>query len=199
MRFSIIIPAYNAEDRITKTLQSIKRQIYDRDRFEIIVVCDSCKDLTQGVAEAFGARTKAVEYHRDGLTRNEGIDMARGKYLLFLDDDDWWMHDMTLEVVDQALRASGEPDILACGFIWKHRGYFMAERSPGLLWPNVWSKVWKRSFVGDTRFSDEWSVSDLSFTQAMLAKNPRIVTCPFPLVYYNWMRPGSITEQEAMK
>lgn len=197
MRFSVIIPAHNAEDRIGKAIRSIKKQRYDKAEYEIIVVCDACEDLTQGVADACGARTKAVDYHRDGLTRNEGIEMAQGDYMLFLDDDDWWMHDMTLFVVDRMLREAEEPDVIAFAFICRDGGYIDPVMPNGALWPNVWSKVWKRSFVGDCRFSDEWSVSDLSFTRAVLEKKPRLSISPFPLVYYNYMRPGSITERAA--
>ena len=164
MRFSIIIPAHNAADRIAKPLRIIKNQLFEKSEYETIVICDSCKDLTEGVAMAYGARWKQVEYHRDGLTRNEGIDMAQGEYLLFLDDDDWWLSDMTLAIVDQMLKEAGEPDILACAFIWRHYGYAEARMQNGYFWPNVWSKVWKRSFVGDTRFSDVEMESDLGFT-----------------------------------
>ena len=194
MRFSVIIPAHNADDRIGKALRSVKKQRYDKTDFEIIVICDACEDLTQGVAEAYGARTRAVNYHRDGLARNEGIEMAQGEYLLFLDDDDWWMHDMTLTAVDQMLKATNEPDVMIFGSIWKDVGYVSARMEGGYIWPNVWSKVWKRSFVGETRFSGKYSVSDLDFTQAVLAKKPRLAESTFPLVYYNYMRPGSMTE-----
>ena len=45
-KFSIIVPAYNAEDRIRKTLQSIRSQEKVTD-YELIVICDSCKDNTE--------------------------------------------------------------------------------------------------------------------------------------------------------
>ena len=195
MRFSVIIPAHNADDRIGKALRSVKRQRYDKAEYELIVICDACKDLTQGVAEAYGARTKAVDYHRDGLARNDGIEMAQGEYLLFLDDDDWWMHDMTLTAVDQMLKATNEPDVMIFGSIWKDVGYVSSRMENGYIWPNVWSKLWRRDFIGDTRFSDEWSVSDLGFTQAMINKRPRLVTWDMPMYYYNYMREGSITER----
>ena len=87
MKFSIIIPAYNAADRIHKALESVKSQAFTD--YELIVVCDRCTDNTQQIAESYGARTLAVNYGRDGLTRNAGINMAQGEWLLFMDDDDW--------------------------------------------------------------------------------------------------------------
>lgn len=197
MRFSIIIPAHNAENRLHGLLSIITSQRYPREEYETIVICDSCKDKSEKVARKYGAITKSVEHHRDGLTRNEGIEMAHGDYLLFIDDDDWWLHDMTLAIVDNMLKANADPDVLACAFIWKDVGYVGAQMQNGAFWPNVWSKVWKRSFVGDSRFSDEWSVSDLAFTKAVFEKHPHIAVSSFPLVYYNYMRPGSITETDS--
>ena len=87
MRFSIIIPAHNEEKNIRKLLDSIKSQTFTD--YEVIVVCDSCEDATESIAKEYGARTLNVDYHTDGLTRNAGIDIAKGEWLLFIDADDW--------------------------------------------------------------------------------------------------------------
>ena len=55
MRFSVIIPAHNAAGHIRKALDSVRSQTF-RD-YELIVVCDSCTDDTQEIAEEYGART----------------------------------------------------------------------------------------------------------------------------------------------
>ena len=90
-------------------------------------------------------------------------------------------------------------DVMAFAFIWKGVGVTYPLRDGTQLWPNVWSKLWRRKFIGDTRFSDEWSVSDLGFTQAMINKRPRLVTWDMPMYYYNYMREGSITERDSHK
>ena len=95
MKFSIIIPAYNAEDRIRKVLDSVVQQTY-KD-YELIVVCDSCKDKTEEIAKEYGAKTFAVNFHNDGSSRNSGLDNAKGDWVLFLDDDDWWLHEFVLQ------------------------------------------------------------------------------------------------------
>ena len=191
MKFSVIIPAYNAEKHIRTALESIRKQQFDD--YELIVVCDSCEDRTEEIAKAYGARTARVEYHRDGLTRNKGLDMAKGDYILFMDDDDHWLHEYVLTMLNDYVSQVPDMDIIAFGFIWSGLGYARPLHDGNVLWPAVWNKCYKRSFIGETRFSDEWSVSDLGFTQTLLAKNPRLAVWDMPLYYYDYMRPGSIT------
>lgn len=185
MRFSIIIPAYNAEKHITRALKSIESQKF-KD-YELIVVCDSCKDRTEQIAKDYGAKTIAVDFGLDGLTRNVGIDNATGEWILFMDDDDWWMHDHVLADLDKRL---GDEDVLRFSFIWKGQGY--TKCGP---WIAVWNKCWRRSFIGDTRFSNVKWWSDVDFNRLMMEKNPKIVDWDEPLYYYNFMREGSISWQ----
>lgn len=184
MKFSIIIPAYNAEGHIRKALDSIYQQSY-KD-YELLVVCDSCRDNTETIAKEYGAKTFAVNFNRDGLTRNVGIDHAQGDWLLFMDDDDWWLHEYVLDLIAHRLRE--EMDILRFSFIWKYKGY-----TPCGDYYAVWNKCWKRSVVGDTRFSDRQYWSDVDFHKQMMAKNPNIVDWDMPIYYYNYMRKGSIS------
>lgn len=192
MRFSIIIPAHNAADHIFRALDSVKGQTFTD--YELIVVCDSCYDFTEDIAKGCGAITVRTDYHRDGLARNAGLDIARGEYVLFMDDDDWWLHEFVLEEINGELIKSN-CDILCFGFVWKGVGVTSPEMRRGIVYPNVWGKAWRREAIGDTRFSDEWSVSDLGFTQRMLEKTQNVQLWNMPLYYYNYMREGSITER----
>lgn len=192
MRFSIIIPAYNAADRIHKALESVKSQTF-KD-YELIVVCDSCTDNTQEIAESYGARTVAVNYGRDGLTRNAGIDMAQGEWLLFMDDDDWWLHEYVLEQLNKKLTEFPDIDVLCFSFIFRHWMYAEPKGNNGCRWIAVWNKCWKRSFVGDTRFSNVYSKSDVDFNNRMMSKNPVMMDWDMPMYYYNYLREGSISE-----
>src|SRR3989344_2724437 len=88
MHLSIIIPAYNEEKRIGKTLEAIQtylaQQSYDS---EIIVVNNNSKDNTRTIAEGFGVRV--IDEHRPGkgyaVTR--GMLEARGNLRVFTDAD----------------------------------------------------------------------------------------------------------------
>ena len=89
--FSVIVPAHNAENHIRRLLDSIAAQTFTD--YELIVVCDNCTDSTEQIAQLYGARTERVSFGRDGLARDRGIELARGSWILFADDDDWFMHE----------------------------------------------------------------------------------------------------------
>lgn len=192
MKFSIIIPAFNAAGHIRRALDSVKAQTYSD--YELIVVCDSCSDDTAAIASEYGAVVNTVNYHRDGLTRNRGIDIAKGEYILFLDDDDWWVHEYVLQMLSDMIDIS-PVEVICFSFIFKGRGYMRPLDNRGSYWIAVWNKCWKRSFIADTRFSDKWSVSDVDFHTKMFSKNPTVVIYDSLMYYYNYMRPGSISER----
>lgn len=194
MRFSIIIPAHNSELYITKALESVKKQTF-KD-YELIVVCDSCTDNTQSIAQMYGAETCKVDFGNDGLSRSKGLDLATGEYVLFMDDDDWWLHEFVLEQIDEKLREE-DVDILAFSFIFKGVCYASPLKNHNKLWIAVWNKCWKREAIGNTRFPNIYSVSDLYFHKAMMSKNLRIKTWDMPMYYYNYLRKGSISEKDS--
>lgn len=192
MRFSVIIPAYNASNHIRKALDSIKQQTF-KD-YELIVVCDSCTDNTEEIAREYGAITRRVYNHCDGPTRTQGIQMAKGEYLLFMDDDDWWVHEYVLEMLDKKLQEEDNPDVLCFSFIFKHWKYASPRGNNGHRWVATWNKAWKREFVGDTIFPNVQFKSDLFFNREMVAKGGKWVDWDKLMYYYNYKRTGSQTE-----
>lgn len=91
---SVIIPAYNAERTILKTIASVRQQTY-RD-LEIIVVNDGSRDRTlETLATVSDERLKVYSYENGGLptARNRGIARATGDYISFIDADDLWTED----------------------------------------------------------------------------------------------------------
>lgn len=200
-KFSIIVPAFNAEDRIRRTLKTIRGQsnIDQEKDVELIVICDSCTDNTAKIArEEFNAIVEEVSFGNDGLSRSKGLDIATGDWVMFLDDDDWWVHEFVLDIVNGVM-SSNECDFVQFGFIWKSKGYCPSSKAHGYLYSNVWTKCFKRSFIGDTRFPNVHSISDSKFIDALLEKNPKILYCDHPIYYYNWLRPGSISERSRHK
>lgn len=191
MKFSIIIPAYNAENHIKKALDSIASQTY-KD-YELIVICDSCTDNTEQIAQSYGAITRAVNFHCDGPSRSLGLDIATGDWVLFMDDDDWWLHEFVLEQLAEKLDNT-DCDVLAFSFIWKHIGYTLPIAPSNEYYPAVWNKCWKRSCIGYTRFPKIYSISDYHFHLDMMKKCPKIVVWEMPLYYYNYLRKGSISQ-----
>lgn len=186
MRFSLVMPAHNAADRISKALDSVKNQHF-KD-YEIIVICDACEDNTEEIAKQYGAITKCIDAHSDGAARNAGIELAQGEYLLFQDDDDWWLHEFAFGQIDEQLRKLGHPDVLAFSFIWKTWMYAKPRSNTGgTYWTAVWNKAWRRTFVKDIKFRHIPRKSDMHWTQDVLAKNPKICDWNMPLYYYNFV------------
>ena len=168
--FSVIIPAYNSEKYIRKGLDSIRAQTFTD--YELIVVCDSCEDNTQKVAEEYGARTCAVNYHLDGLTRNHGMDMATGEWLLFMDDDDWFLHEYVFQqIADMA--GKHDEDALIFAFVSGLGSYCFS--MPDNVHVPVWCKCWRADFVKDVRFSNRKLWSDCDFQNKVFSKPHKFV------------------------
>ena len=89
---SIIVPVYNAQNYIEKCLNSILEQ--DMEDFEIIVVNDASDDDTINILKNYAKNKQIVLINNEenlgaGESRNKGILFARGKYIGFVDNDDW--------------------------------------------------------------------------------------------------------------
>ena len=87
-KVSIIMPAYNASRYVFEAVSSVLNQSYRN--FEIIVVDDGSVDETPEVLESFGERIRVIRQHNQGpsAARNNGLQVADGSYVLFLDSDD---------------------------------------------------------------------------------------------------------------
>lgn len=188
--FSVIVPAHNSAAFIRKGLHSIKQQSFTD--YELIVVCDACTDNTAEVALGYADKVITTNHGMDGLARNAGIDAAEGYWILFMDDDDWFLHEYVFQTLYNEA-ANTAADMIVFSFIWKGRGYY--KNAGGRTNIAVWSKCWRRSFIGDTRFPAIPFTSDEPFMQAIIEKRPRAIWLDHPMYYYNYMRKGSQTEQ----
>ena len=193
MTFSIIIPAHNAADRIEKTIMSVWEQSF-KD-WELIVVCDRCEDGTDKVAEEYGAdKVINVDFGNDGLTRSAGLDAATGDWVLFMDDDDWFLQEFALREIYSNL--DDNIDVLLFGFVFKHIGVAHPLREGNHIWPAVWNKCYRREYIKDLKFRNIKYESDLDWTQRMFKMGPNFRTLDEPLYYYNYLRPGSLSVQK---
>lgn len=92
--FSIIIPTYNRVDFLAKAINSVINQ--DFGDYEIIVVDDASTDSTKKYLESLNGLSKLKVVHNEknlykGGARNVGVKIATGKYICFLDDDDYYL------------------------------------------------------------------------------------------------------------
>ena len=88
---SIIVPIYNAKDRIARCVESIRKQTYQN--LEILLLNDGSQDVSLEVCEMFARvddRIVVIDKANSGVaaTRNLGLRQAKGKYLQFVDADD---------------------------------------------------------------------------------------------------------------
>lgn len=88
---SIVIPTHNRADVLRECLKSVINQTYKN--IEIIVVNDNSKDETDSILEEFKIKNENFYYFSNdsvggNAARNLGIEMAKGEYIAFMDDDD---------------------------------------------------------------------------------------------------------------
>lgn len=93
-KLSIIIPIYNVEDYLVNCLDSIYTQGIDEDVYEIIAVIDGSPDRCLDLAREYASRhTNLVVINKTNggvaSARNKGIEVAQGKYIMFVDPDDY--------------------------------------------------------------------------------------------------------------
>ena len=192
MYFSIIIPAHNEENNIMKALESIRIQSFQN--YEVIVVCDACTDNTHAVAQTYGARVIDVDFHSPGASRNAGLDIAQGKWVLFMDADDWYLHEYVLEQLRRHL-GDNRADVVLFAIIWKHIGYGPIKNKDGKYFTHVANKCWRRSSIGNTRFPTVRPAEDAVFWERMVERGIVIDEWDMPLYYYNYLRKGSTSDQ----
>ncbi|MGD1902707.1 MAG: glycosyltransferase family 2 protein [Geitlerinemataceae cyanobacterium] len=116
LKFSVVIPCYNAEPWIRDTLDSIFAQTYPAN--EIVTIDDGSSDRTLECLEAIASDSPVPVriLHAGNLgpagARNVGIEAAKGDWVAFLDADDWWKPEH-LARIDAAVATSGDAVYLA--------------------------------------------------------------------------------------
>lgn len=159
---SVIIPAYNLEGYLDTCLQSVLAQTLGN--FEAIVVDDGSTDGTPGLLRRYAERDPriiVVSTPNRGVARarETGIARAQGKYIAFLDGDDFWEPRM-LEEMTASIGQNGGYDIVCCNFKRVCKTYqaiyreSRTEDMEGLefleatlrhsIWVTLWGKLYRR-------------------------------------------------------
>src|ERR1035437_837005 len=118
---SVIIPVFNGERTIARAIDSVLAQEFDGE-IEVMVVNDGSTDGTAEVLACFGDRIRVVDQPNRGTpaSRNAGVRVSSGKYLAFLDADDFWLPQKLQMVVDALER---DPDcVLAYSEVFQFTG-----------------------------------------------------------------------------
>ncbi len=107
VKFSIIVPVYNTEKYLKRCLDSIKIQTYKN--YEVIIVNDGSTDNSSDIISEYPYKVINQENQGLSMARNNGVKVARGEYLIFLDSDDYIEKDL-LKEIEKSL--SNNPDLV---------------------------------------------------------------------------------------
>lgn len=174
IKVSIIVPIYNVEKFLCRCLDSLLNQT--ADSYEIICVndCspDGCAEILEKYTSDYPDQIRVISNKHNlglGFSRNRGIEVARGEYLMFVDSDDYVKPDY---VENYLVEMSRYPvDILVGGYIrqvdTKHQVHLLSQS----VWSTVtyaiaWSKMFRKSFLEKNalRFIDIKSGEDIYFS-----------------------------------
>lgn len=208
---SIVVPIYNVEKYLEKCVQSIQAQTYEN--LEIILVNDGSPDMCGSMCDAYARqddRIKVLHKKNGGLSdaRNEGAKLATGKYLLFVDSDDFIELDLIQKTVESAekyqsdivlfdhkrLEADGTIEISSMTGISENRS-FSLEDYPQIMIESIsaWNKLFLRKFYieSNVQFPVGYYYEDLGSSPRYLLAANRISYVKEP--FYNYViREGSI-------
>lgn len=115
--FSVVIPLYNKENQIKKTLESVLNQTF-KD-FEVVIVNDGSKDRSVEVVESFkDDRIRIITQENAGVSaaRNRGIQEANNEWIAFLDADDLWKVDK-LEIFAEVITKYPDVPWVLSGYV----------------------------------------------------------------------------------
>ena len=202
---SIIVPVYNAEKYLHKCIDSILAQTYSN--FELLLIDDGSKDLSYEICVNFSKkdeRIKVLKKRNEGVSsaRNLGLDNATGDWLTFVDADDTLSRNFLYHMVtgiDEcvSLVVSNCDVIIKDKVNQSHVALENTTISGNLMLirllkgdnvrNEVWAKLFKRSFIGNERFSSGIVIGeDLLFllTCCYAGGNEKIRFVPYSDYHY---------------
>lgn len=214
---SIIVPVYNVEKYLSFCLDSLVNQTF-KD-IEIICVNDGSTDNSAEVLEhyaGFDKRIKIINKENGGLSsaRNAGLDAATGKYIAFVDSDDFVSHFLVERAYNFVQKKNA--DFAAFGFDYVvgnslklyESGFSFPKSLVGKcvyetdlnenfytkIHPTAWCKFYSAKLIqnNNLRFCEDIIFEDLPFAAEVYLSANRMVYTNLPLYYYRAERQGSI-------
>ncbi len=122
---SIVIPAFNEEKYLSESLESLKKQTYPSDNFEVIVVDNNSTDKTSEVAESFGVRVVPCLTPGVSIARDTGSRAAKGEIIVGTDADTI-VSENWLEKIAEHFQKDSELIGLTGGTYFSHTNFVLA-------------------------------------------------------------------------
>lgn len=212
---SVVVPVYNVEHYIHRSVDSLLNQTYPY--LDIILVDDGSSDLSPQICDEYAkrdGRIRVIHKKNGGVSdaRNVGLDMVRGKYLTFLDSDDY----IAVNAIEQFVQVIQEQDvdIVCCGInivdsygnIYDYRRGDISFRMRGedvvkLLFKDVFpynfahSKLYKSSLFDGIRFPFDRIYEDMATTYRVISRANNVYCMKDCMYYYERGREGNITSE----
>lgn len=184
---SIITPYYKALSYIKKLSEVLKPQL--NDRVEWIIVDDGCNEKE---LDSLPATVVHLQENSGGASvpRNVALDMAKGKYISFIDSDDL-VSDFYVSIILKNIPKDYDYFYIS----WSTNTHtVIIDKDPPTWNCCVWNCVYKRSLIGDTRFDPALKMAeDYDFNKKVRKGKKGNVT--EVLYYYNQNTPGSLSKQ----
>lgn len=223
---SIIIPCYNVAPYIERCLHSIEKAHWGPYRYEVLCVDDASEDETGTILRQASQKGQTVRLIRNeknlgpGVSRNVGLQHARGRYVWFIDSDDCLVEGADVEKILSCAISEGI-DIVEfayeavelngwkhlnrqgpegfCGRIYEGEDYFYRCVFQGLVEFVVWNKVFKRDFLLSNKlfFNEENSYAeDVEIFPSFFCFHQSRVMRLNEVLYVYYHRRGSITHDD---
>lgn len=194
-KVSIIIPVYNSENTIDKCIQSIIKQTYQD--YEIIAINDGSTDRSLTILKKYEtklySKIKVIDQKNCGVakTRNKAMKIADGKYIIFVDNDDYLDEDYIENYVK--IIEGEDLDIVIGGYRRiTEENKILESRYPGknnwskytIITP--WAKIYNKEFILKNKidFLDYGIGEDIYFCLQILDKTDKIKAIDY--IGYNW-------------
>lgn len=219
---SVVVPIYNVEQYVEKAIESICTQTLTD--MEIILIDDGSKDQSGSLCDEYAQkddRIRVLHKENGGLSsaRNAGIEVATGKYIAFVDSDDWI--DPEMYAVLTGLLEKNQADLAICSYkevsagaipqptkgegeitVWENQEalqVFIEEQEAYNIQNAAWNKVYKRSLMGELRFPEGKLFEDIAYTTKLIGRSKKTIYTSQPFYNYVVNRSGSIMNQTISK
>lgn len=199
--FSVVIPNYNSEKWIVRLMDSIVNQTYKN--YEVIIVDDISKDCSLSLIENYLDDNIHLYINSrkrfNGGTRNAGVEKAKGKYILFIDCDDYFYSNTAFETIAKIIENENYPDLIRLPYHYLVKGgegdILLNENTPQKLMRSVfiapWTQCIKRELIVD--FPENTLIEDVSWHIEQIDKINTMAVCPVPICVWNCRNEKSIS------
>lgn len=218
IRITVIVAVYNIESYLKRCVDSIIGQTYRN--LQIILVDDGSTDKSGGICDSYkekDSRIEVIHKMNGGLSdaRNAGLEKAEGDFVGFVDGDDWIEPFMYKKMLDACLDTGA--DIAICRYNqiggspdWEEpdgkiipltkdeaMDLYICGDDQHVIYNSVWSKLFRKSIVGDIRFVTGRNSEDILFTTQTFCNAGQFVYLDIPCYNYACDRAGSIMNEKA--